>query len=81
MKRQRLTEAEAHRLAEAMAAEARALGFTGKDRMPQETRRRIRGRVLKKILDDRAAGRKREAALPAGQAPEDTFTWQPRRRR
>lgn len=81
MKRQRLTEAEERRLAEAIAAEARAMGLRGKDRMPQETRRRIRARVLKNILDERTAGRKREAALAAGLAPEDTFTWQPQRRR
>lgn len=41
MKRQRLTEAEERRLAEAIAAEARALGLTKKDKMPQETKRRL----------------------------------------
>ncbi|EHW1683185.1 hypothetical protein K2805_005053 [Salmonella enterica] len=81
MKRQRLTEAEERRLAEAMAAEARAMGLTKKDRMPQETRRRIRARVLEAVLDERTAGRNQEAALAAGQEPEDTFTWQPQRRR
>lgn len=81
MKRQRLTEAEERRLAEAIAAEARAMGLRGKDRMPQETRRRIRTRVLKSIIDERTAGRKREVALTAGQEPEDAFTWQPQRRR
>ncbi|HGA4962733.1 TPA: hypothetical protein ACISWK_004447 [Salmonella enterica subsp. enterica serovar Chester] len=82
MKRQRLTEAEERRLAQAMAAEVRAMGLTKKDRMPQETRRRIRARVLKAILDERTAGRKRETALAEGREPEDAFfTWRPRRRR
>ncbi|EHU3638368.1 hypothetical protein KWN53_004788 [Salmonella enterica] len=74
MKRQKLTEAEERRLGEAIAAEARAMGFVGKEKkMPQETKRRIRARVLKAILDERTAARKRE--------PEDAFTWQPQRRR
>ncbi|EAV4917059.1 hypothetical protein E4N02_24695 [Salmonella enterica] len=81
MKRQRLTEAEERRLAQAIAAEVRAMGLTKKDRMPQETKRRIRAQVLKKILDERTVGRKREAALATGQEPEDTFTRQPQRRR
>ena len=67
MKRQRLTEAEERRLAEAIAAEARALGLTKKDKMPQETKRRLRARILKAILDERTSSRKREAALAAGQ--------------
>lgn len=82
MKHQKLTEAEERRLGEAIAAEARALGFVGKEKkMPQETKRRIRARVLKAILDERTAARKREKALAAGQEPEDVFTWQPQRRR
>ncbi|EEO7208516.1 hypothetical protein G6K67_004715 [Salmonella enterica subsp. enterica serovar Rubislaw] len=81
MKRQKLTENEERRLGEAIAAEARAMGLTKKDRMPQETRRRIRARVLKAILDERTADKKREKALAAGQEPEDVFTWQPQRRR
>ncbi len=58
MKRQRLTEAEERRLAEAIAAEARALGLTKKDKMPQETKRRLRARILKAILDERTASGK-----------------------
>lgn len=81
MKHQRLTEAEERRLAEAIAAEARALGLTKKDKMPRETKRRLRARVLKTILDERAASKRREAALAAGQEPEDSFTWKPQRRR
>ncbi|EOD6656642.1 hypothetical protein ACFE4M_004647 [Salmonella enterica] len=82
MKHQHLTEAETRRLAEAIAAEARALGFVGKEKkMPKETKRRIRARVLKAILDDRTAARKREEAQAAGREPEDTFAWQPQRRR
>lgn len=82
MKHQRLTEAEERRLAEAIAAEARALGFVGKEKkMPKETKRRIRARILKTILDERTADRKREEALAAGREPEDTFAWQPQRRR
>ncbi|EAM2672535.1 TPA: hypothetical protein G8V49_005071 [Salmonella enterica] len=82
MKRQKLTKAEAHRLGEAIAAEARAMGFVGKEKkMPQETKRRIRARVLKAILDERTAARKRDAALSEGREPEDAFTWQPQRRR
>ncbi|MBA3132759.1 hypothetical protein CBZ94_004885 [Salmonella enterica] len=53
MKRQKLTEAEERRLGEAIAAEARAMGFIGKEKkMPQETKRRIRARILKAILDE-----------------------------
>lgn len=81
MKRHRLTEAEERRLAEAIAAEARAMGLTKKDKMPQETKRRLRARILKAILDERAASKNREATLTAGQDPDDTFTWQPLRRR
>lgn len=81
MKRQRLTEAEERRLSEAIADEARAMGLTKKDRMPQETKRRIRARVLNAILDERTTARKREAAMTEGQEPEDAFTWQPQRRR
>lgn len=82
MKHQHLTEAETRRLAEAIAAEARALGFVGKEKkMPKETKRRIRERVLKTILDERTAARKRDTALAEGREPEDTFTWQPQRRR
>ncbi|MGU4220118.1 hypothetical protein [Escherichia coli] len=81
MKHQRLTEAEERRLAETIAAEARVLGLTKKDKMPRETKRRLRARVLKAILDERTASRKQETALAAGQEPEDTFTWQPQRRR
>ena len=81
MKRQKLTEAEERRLAEAIAAEARAIGLTKKDKMPQETKRRLRARILKAILDERTASKKREATLTAGQDPDDTFTWQPLRRR
>ncbi|EHC5874463.1 hypothetical protein JZC82_005041 [Salmonella enterica subsp. enterica serovar 4,[5],12:i:-] len=77
MKRQRLTESEERRLAEAIAAEARAMGLKGKDRMPQEKRRRIRARVLKNILDDR----KRDEAQAEGMTQKTTFTWQPQRRR
>ncbi|VEW02849.1 hypothetical protein CRJUMX01_1970002 [Escherichia coli] len=58
MKRQKLTEAEERRLAEAIAAEARALGLTKKDKMPQETKRRLRARILKAILDERTASGK-----------------------
>lgn len=48
MKHQKLTENEARRLGEAIAAEARALGFVGKEKkMPKEIKRRIRARVLK----------------------------------
>lgn len=81
MKRHRLTEAEERRLAEAIAAEARAMGLTKKDKMPQETKRRLRARILKAILDERMASKNREATLTAGQDPDDTFTWQPLRRR
>ncbi len=81
MKHLRLTEAEERRLAEAIAAEARALGLTKKEKMPRETKRRLRARILKTILDERTANRKREAALAAGQEPDDTFTWQPQHRR
>ncbi|HBI5523602.1 TPA: hypothetical protein L6A21_32800 [Pseudomonas aeruginosa] len=81
MKRQRLTEAEERRLAEAIAAEVRAMGLHGRVRMPQETRRRIREQVLKAIFAEREADKKRETALAAGREPEDTFTWQPQRRR
>ncbi|HCA6357730.1 TPA: hypothetical protein PPE95_005049 [Escherichia coli] len=81
MKRHRLTEAEERRLAEAIAAEARAMGLTKKDKMPQETKRRLRARILKAILDERTASKNREATLTAGQAPDDTLTWQPLRRR
>lgn len=82
MKHQHLTEAETRRLAEAIAAEARALGFVGKEKkMPKETKRRIRARVLKAILDERTADRKRDTAQAEGREPEDTFTWQPQRRR
>lgn len=82
MKHQKLTKDEAYRLGEAIAAEARAMGFVGKEKkMPKETKRRIRARVLKAILDERTAARKREKALAAGQEPEDVFTWQPQRRR
>ncbi|EGG3071101.1 hypothetical protein MOR33_004983 [Salmonella enterica] len=80
MKHQKLTEAEERRLSEVIAAEARAMGFVGKEKkMPKETKRRIRERVLKAILDERTAARKREKALAAGQEPEDAFTWQPQR--
>lgn len=81
MKRHRLTEAEERRLAEAIVAEARAMGLTKKDKMPQETKRRLRARILKAILDERTASKNREATLTAGQDPDDTFTWQPLRRR
>ncbi|EPE7682094.1 hypothetical protein ACSOPP_004993 [Escherichia coli] len=81
MKRHRLTEAEERRLAETIAAEARAMGLTKKDKMPQETKRRLRARILKAILDERTASKNREATLTAGQDPDDTFTWQPLRRR
>lgn len=81
MKHHRLTEAEERRLAEAIAAEARAMGLTKKDKMPQETKRRLRARILKAILDERTASKNREATLTAGQDPDDTFTWQPLRRR
>lgn len=81
MKRHRLTEAEERRLAEAIAAEARAMGLTKKDKMPQETKRRLQARILKAILDERTASKNREATLTAGQDPDDTFTWQPLRRR
>ncbi|OIN32462.1 hypothetical protein AO411_2028575 [Salmonella enterica subsp. enterica serovar Sarajane] len=81
MKHQRLTEAEERRLAEAIAAEARALGFVGKEKMPKETKRRIRARTLKKILDDRTAAREQEEAQAAGREAEDTFAWRPQRRR
>ncbi|WP_218077192.1 hypothetical protein [Escherichia coli] len=81
MKHLRLTEAEERRLAEAIAAEARALGLAKKEKMPRETKRRLRARILKAILDERTANRKREAALAAGQEPDDTFTWHPQRRR
>lgn len=81
MKRQRLTEAEERRLAEAIAAEVRAMGLHGRVRMPQETRRRIREKVLKAIFAEREAGKKRETALATGREPEDTFTRQPQRRR
>lgn len=64
MKHQRLTEAEERRLAEAIAAEARALGLTKKDKMPRETKRRLRARVLKAILDERAASRSRRTPSP-----------------
>ncbi|EAP5605202.1 hypothetical protein B5V26_23615, partial [Salmonella enterica] len=75
MKRQKLTEAEERRLGEAIAAEARAMGFIGKEKkMPQETKRRIRARVLKAILDERTAARKRDAVLAEGREPEDAFT-------
>ena len=81
MKRHRLTEAEERRLAEAIAAEARAMGLTKKDKMPQETKRRLQARILKAILDERTASKNREATLTAGQDPDDTFTWRPLRRR
>lgn len=75
MKHQKLTENEARRLGEAIAAEARALGFVGKEKkMPKEIKRRIRARVLKAILDERTADRKRDAVLAEGREPEDTFT-------
>ncbi|OSJ96346.1 hypothetical protein L082_27325, partial [Escherichia coli SHECO001] len=50
-------------------------------KMPQETKRRLRARILKAILDERTASKNREATLTAGQDPDDTFTWQPLRRR
>lgn len=75
MKRQKLTESEARRLADAIAAEVRAMGLHGRIRMPQETRRRIRAQVLKTILAER------EAAQAQGLEPEDTFNWQPQRHR
>lgn len=55
MKRQKLTEYESRRLADAIAAEVRAMGLHGRVRMPQETRRRIREQVLKIILAEREA--------------------------
>ncbi|EDR7079877.1 hypothetical protein V3049_004774 [Salmonella enterica subsp. enterica serovar Muenchen] len=44
-------------------------------------KRRIRARVLKAILDERTADRKRDAAQAEGREPENTFTGQPQRRR
>ncbi|AYU97724.1 MULTISPECIES: hypothetical protein [Enterobacter] len=81
MKRQKLTEYESRRLADAIAAEVRAMGLHGRVRMPQETRRRIREQVLKIILAEREADKKREAAQAQGLEPEDTFSWRPQRRR
>lgn len=66
MRHQKLTEAEECRLGR---------------RAYEETKRRIRARVLKAILDERTAARKRDAALAEGREPEDAFTWQPQRRR
>lgn len=54
MRRQHLTDTEEKQLAQAITDEAKALGLKGQ-KMPQETKRRIRTRALKKILDARSA--------------------------
>lgn len=66
MKRQKLTEYESRRLADAIAAEVRAMGLHGRVRMPQETRRRIREQVLKIILAEREADKKTGSGTGAG---------------
>lgn len=70
MKHQNLTEAEERMLSQAITDEAKALGLKGQ-KMPQETKRRIRARALKKILDARSA--------PAEE--EKMYSWNPGRRR
>ncbi|WP_158784150.1 hypothetical protein [Pantoea sp. BAV 3049] len=70
MKRQHLTETEEKQLAQAISEEAKALGLRDQ-KMPQETKRRIRARALKKILDLRSA--------PAEE--DKTYSWNPGRRR
>lgn len=81
MTRMKLTEYESRRLADAIAAECRAMGGRGRGAIPRESRSRIRAQMLRVILDEREADKKRGMAQAEGREPEDTFRWQPQRRR
>lgn len=81
MRHFRLTEAEEKRLGEAIAAEARAMGLTTKQKMPQETKRRVRASVIKSILHERKVLRPQQVFQTETEQEENTYTWHPTVRR
>lgn len=81
MKYKKLTSAEENRLADAFAATAIAMGMKGNQKLPKEIKQQVRDRVLRAIEDERKAQTARDARRQASEAAENTFTWQPQRRR
>ncbi|RZN44208.1 hypothetical protein [Escherichia sp. E13S3] len=81
MKRRKLTPTEEKRLADAFVATAIAMGLKGNPKLPQEIKRRVRVQVLIDIENERKAQAAQSARRQEFEAGENTFTWQPQRRR
>ena len=81
MKRRKLTPAEEKRIADAFVATAIAMGLKGNKKLPQEIKRRVRAQVLSAIENERKAQAAHDARRQEFEAGENTFTWQPLRRR
>lgn len=81
MKRKKLTDAEACRLAEAFVAQALAMGLKGNQTLPKDIKRQVRERVLHAIEEERQAKAAQTARRQTYEAAENTFSWKPQRRR
>lgn len=81
MKHQKLTPAEEKRLAEAFVAQAMAMGLKANKKLPGAIKAQVRERVLNTIRAEREALKQQEARRTEYEAAENSFSWQPLRRR
>ena len=77
----KLTEAERKRINDAYAAQAAQLKLSGRVVLPREVKRKVRVKVLRMIRAERKARTAKAQRTKAYRAAENTFTWQPARRR
>ncbi|HEL8012958.1 TPA: hypothetical protein U0A13_004974 [Escherichia coli] len=76
-----LTFDERKRIAEAYAAQAEALQLSDVKKLPREVKRKTRSQVLRMIFAERQARAAKAVRTREYRAAEETFTWQPMRRR
>lgn len=77
----KMTVSERKRINDAYATLAAQLQLSGKEELPRDIKRKVRANVLRMIRAERKARNAKAQRTRAYRVAENTFTWQPARRR
>jgi hypothetical protein len=77
----KLTQTERKRLNDAYVEQAAQLQLSGREELPRDVKRKVRADVLRMIRAERKARSAKALRTKVYRAAENTFTWQPARRR
>ncbi|HFH0421979.1 TPA: hypothetical protein ACGHOC_004684 [Salmonella enterica subsp. enterica serovar Bovismorbificans] len=77
----RLSAGECKRISDAYAAQRATLHLSDREALPKEVKRKVRRIALKMIFAEREARAAKAQRTKEYRAAEETFTWQPVRRR